>query len=188
MYNSGITQGLMWRAFDEAGNLMYPEFIETVVQVIPMYWVRLIGGLMYLGGVVLMMINMYMTIRSAPDELPDPAFAAPRQPMAYGSGDGAGDGSATPANAASEQVPQPAPARARTTTERESVPTEASSDADASASMGTKKAQLPGTKKPDGPGTKKAEGPKTKNAQGPGAKKAQLPGSDSSEDDDASDA
>ena len=94
MYNSGITQGLMWRAFDEAGNLMYPEFIETVVQVIPMYWVRLIGGLMYLGGVVMLMINMYMTIRSAPDELPDPAFAAPRQPVAYGSGDGAGDGSA----------------------------------------------------------------------------------------------
>ena len=50
MYASGVTQGLMWRAFDSAGRLMYPDFTETVVQVIPMYWVRLIGGSMYLSA------------------------------------------------------------------------------------------------------------------------------------------
>jgi len=77
MYSSGITQGLMWRAFDEAGRLMYPDFMETVLRIKPMYWVRLIGGSMYLFGVVLLMFNMYKTIRSAPKHLPDPTVAAP---------------------------------------------------------------------------------------------------------------
>jgi cbb3-type cytochrome c oxidase subunit I len=77
MYVSGITQGLMWRAFDDAGRLMYPDFMETVIQVIPMYWVRLIGGTMYLVGVVLLIINAWMTIKNAPKELPDPAVAVP---------------------------------------------------------------------------------------------------------------
>ncbi len=79
MYNAGITQGLMWRAFDEAGRLMYPDFMETVVQIKPMYWVRLIGGTLYLSGTVLMMFNVWQTIRRAPKNLPDPAFALPRR-------------------------------------------------------------------------------------------------------------
>lgn len=84
MYTSGVTQGLMWRAFDDAGRLMYPDFMETVIQVIPMYWVRLIGGTMYLAGVVLMMVNVFMTVRSAPKALPDPAVAIPRLTPAKG--------------------------------------------------------------------------------------------------------
>jgi cbb3-type cytochrome c oxidase subunit I len=79
MYNAGITQGLMWRAFDDAGRLLYPDFMETVVQIIPMYWVRLVGGVLYLGGAILMSVNVFMTIRSAPKNLPDPAFAVPRR-------------------------------------------------------------------------------------------------------------
>ncbi len=78
MYTAGVTQGLMWRAFDEAGRLMYPDFMETVIQIVPMYWVRLIGGTLYLTGVILMGFNMVMTIRSAPAHLPDPAFALPK--------------------------------------------------------------------------------------------------------------
>jgi cbb3-type cytochrome c oxidase subunit I len=72
MYASGITQGLMWRAFDEAGRLVYPDFIETVVQIIPMYWARFVGGALYLTGVVLMLINVFMTVKGAPKDLPDP--------------------------------------------------------------------------------------------------------------------
>ncbi|WP_094546702.1 cytochrome-c oxidase, cbb3-type subunit I [Rubricoccus marinus] len=82
MYASGVTQGLMWRAFDQAGRLVYPDFTETVVQVIPMYWVRMIGGSLYLLGVVLMMVNVWKTVRRAPKELPDPAVAVPRQRLA----------------------------------------------------------------------------------------------------------
>ena len=94
MYTSGITQGLMWRATDDAGRLLYPDFIETVVQVIPMYWVRLIGGTMYLVGVVFMMVNLFMTMRKAPKQLPDPAVAVPRRLGAE-----TGDGQNTPAPA-----------------------------------------------------------------------------------------
>lgn len=79
MYSAGVTQGLMWRAFDSAGNLLYPDFMETMIQIVPMYWVRLVGGLMYLAGAVLMLYNMYRTIRTAPSELPDPAFATPKE-------------------------------------------------------------------------------------------------------------
>jgi cytochrome c oxidase cbb3-type subunit I/II len=71
MYSSGITQGLMWRAFDDTGHLMYPDFVETVVQIIPMYWVRMIGGSMYLFGVLLGVYNMWRTMRQGPNELPD---------------------------------------------------------------------------------------------------------------------
>ena len=79
MYTSGVTQGLMWRAFDEAGRLMYPDFMETVVQIKPMYWIRLIGGSLYLTGVVLMIVNVWKTIKTAPKRLPDPAFAVPKR-------------------------------------------------------------------------------------------------------------
>ena len=102
MYVSGITQGLMWRAFDDAGRLMYPDFMETVVQVIPMYWARFIGGSLYLSGMIMLVVNTYMTIRNAPDTLPDAAQIVARSPVTAGSsGDGApaaeGDGAATPA-------------------------------------------------------------------------------------------
>src|SRR5690606_1622256 len=39
MLVAGITQSLMWRAIDETGKLVYPNFIETVVRIVPMYWV-----------------------------------------------------------------------------------------------------------------------------------------------------
>ena len=94
MYTSGITQGLMWRAFDDAGRLLYPDFVESVTQVIPMYWVRLVGGSMYLFGVVLMLFNLFKTMRKAPKQLPDPAVAVPRRLDAE-----AGDGQNTPAPA-----------------------------------------------------------------------------------------
>ena len=48
IYSAGVTQGLMWRAFDETGRLAYPDFVETVLKLMPMYWMRVIGGLMYL--------------------------------------------------------------------------------------------------------------------------------------------
>ena len=67
MYTSGITQGLMWRAFDETGRLMYPNFIETTLEILPMYWVRMVGGSLYLLGALMMGFNMLMTIASAPE-------------------------------------------------------------------------------------------------------------------------
>ncbi len=79
MWVAGITQGLMWRAFEPDGRLMYPDFIETVVQLVPMYWVRLGGGFLFLAGAVLLVVNVWKTIRSAPaDYAFEPEVQAPR--------------------------------------------------------------------------------------------------------------
>jgi cytochrome c oxidase cbb3-type subunit I/II len=63
LYFAGITQSLMWKEFTEDGFLKYPNFMETVVQILPMYHIRLLGGLMYFTGVVLMIINVIKTAR-----------------------------------------------------------------------------------------------------------------------------
>ncbi|MBD66024.1 MAG: cytochrome C oxidase Cbb3 [Halobacteriovoraceae bacterium] len=68
MLVAGITQGLMWRAIDENGQLVYPNFVETVDKIVPMYWVRLIGGLMVFASMLIMLYNMYKTIKSAKKE------------------------------------------------------------------------------------------------------------------------
>ncbi|MFG0306755.1 MAG: cytochrome-c oxidase, cbb3-type subunit I [Phycisphaerales bacterium JB040] len=66
IYAAGITQGLMWRAFDETGHLQYPDFVETVVELLPFYWLRALGGSLFILGIVLMMINTVMTWRNRP--------------------------------------------------------------------------------------------------------------------------
>jgi cytochrome c oxidase cbb3-type subunit I/II len=63
MWISGVTQGLMWRATAPGGGLLYPNFVETLIAIRPMYWVRLIGGLLYLAGMVLMTVNLVQTAR-----------------------------------------------------------------------------------------------------------------------------
>jgi cytochrome c oxidase cbb3-type subunit I/II len=75
MLVAGITQGMMWKAIDQNGQLVYPEFIETVVQIVPLYWVRALGGALYIAGFVIMVINIAMTMRSSPNELNDSAIA-----------------------------------------------------------------------------------------------------------------
>jgi len=64
MWVAGVTQGLMWRAENEGGGLMYPSFVETLVAIEPMYWARVIGGLIYFLGFVLMTWNLVMTARA----------------------------------------------------------------------------------------------------------------------------
>jgi len=63
MWISGIMQGLMWRAVNEDGTLIY-SFIETVEAMHPYYLVRFLGGLIYLAGMLVMAYNVYMTVRS----------------------------------------------------------------------------------------------------------------------------
>lgn len=63
MWVAGITQSLMWRAMDDAGKLVYPNFIETVVKIVPMYWVRAIGGTLVLISFFLMIYNLYKTAK-----------------------------------------------------------------------------------------------------------------------------
>lgn len=77
MVVAGITQGLMWRAIDENGQLVYPNFVETVDQIIPMYWVRLIGGLLVFSSFLIMLYNLYKTIKMAPKDQEEDVFEAP---------------------------------------------------------------------------------------------------------------
>lgn len=77
IYTAGITQGLMWRAFDETGRLAYPDFVETVVVLLPMYWIRVLGGAVYVAGTVLFIFNMFQTWRSRPPRYEVPVHQAP---------------------------------------------------------------------------------------------------------------
>jgi cytochrome c oxidase cbb3-type subunit I/II len=78
MWVAGITQGLMWRAMDASGKLVYPDFIETVTRIVPLYYVRAIGGGLYLTGFVIMFYNIYKTIALAPKEVTEEVITAPR--------------------------------------------------------------------------------------------------------------
>ncbi len=77
MYTAGITQGLMWRAFDTSGQLAFPDFVETVQRLMPFYWIRAVGGVLYLVGVVLGMYNIWMTWRAGPRKPEEPVHRAP---------------------------------------------------------------------------------------------------------------
>jgi cytochrome c oxidase cbb3-type subunit I/II len=68
MWAAGITQGLMWRAFDETGRLQYPDFIETVTRVMPMYWMRALGGTLYIAGLLIGAYNLFKTWQSRPKQ------------------------------------------------------------------------------------------------------------------------
>lgn len=63
MYVAALTQSLMWKEFSEAGRLAYPNFLETVIQIVPMYMLRAFGGLLYLSGAILMVYNMVKTAK-----------------------------------------------------------------------------------------------------------------------------
>ncbi len=76
IYAAGVTQGLMWRAFDESGRLAYPNFVETVTEIIPMYWVRVVGGVMYLVGMLLAAYNVFMTWTKRPEKYDEPVIEA----------------------------------------------------------------------------------------------------------------
>ena len=61
MWIAGVMEGLMWRATNPDGTLTY-SFIESVKAVKDLYEIRLLGGLLFLGGMLLMAYNMARTI------------------------------------------------------------------------------------------------------------------------------
>jgi cytochrome c oxidase cbb3-type subunit 1 len=63
MWIAGVMQGLMWRAINPDGTLVY-TFVESVKATYPFYVIRLMGGLLYLGGMLIMAWNVVMTVRS----------------------------------------------------------------------------------------------------------------------------
>jgi cytochrome c oxidase cbb3-type subunit I/II len=64
MYWAGIAQSLMWKEFTPDGILRYPNFLETVTAILPMYFIRILGGTMYIIGAILGVVNLALTARS----------------------------------------------------------------------------------------------------------------------------
>ena len=77
IWTAGITQGLMWRAFEPSGRLMYPDFVETVQRLMPFYWIRVAGGTIFVIGVIMLIVNLGMTMARAPRDLKDTEASAP---------------------------------------------------------------------------------------------------------------
>ncbi len=75
MWIAGVMQGLMWRAVNTDGTLTY-SFIESLEATYPFYYVRLLGGLLFLVGMFIMAYNVYKTVVGAPvtdEEVAQPA-------------------------------------------------------------------------------------------------------------------
>ncbi len=75
MWIAGVMQGLMWRAVNADGTLTY-SFIESVERTYPFYYIRLLGGILFLGGMFIMLYNVLKTIADkgeADDAIPQVA-------------------------------------------------------------------------------------------------------------------
>ncbi len=86
IYVAGITEGLMWKQFNKEGFLQYPNFLETIVQVVPMFKLRAIGGTLYIVGTFMMAYNLYKTAKAGKFEPDTEAQAAPMEkaPASHG--------------------------------------------------------------------------------------------------------
>jgi len=87
LYWAAVTQWLMLREYTPEGFLAYPNFLETLTQILPMYTLRVIGGVMFLTGFLLMVYNLFKTMaigKVEDNELSEaPALVSqgPRNPM-----------------------------------------------------------------------------------------------------------
>jgi cytochrome c oxidase cbb3-type subunit 1 len=76
MWIAGVMQGLMWRAVNADGTLTY-SFVESVKATYPFYAIRLLGGTLFLGGMLIMAWNMVRTMAGGTTvDAPIPAIAS----------------------------------------------------------------------------------------------------------------
>jgi cytochrome c oxidase cbb3-type subunit I/II len=76
MYWAGIQQSLMWKQFTDAGKLKY-TFLETVTYMKPFYFMRSLGGTLYLIGALMLVYNIYKTVKTGKLVADEEAEAAP---------------------------------------------------------------------------------------------------------------
>jgi len=84
LYWAGFTQSLMWKEFTAEGFLAYPNFLETVTQILPMYALRAFGGSLYLIGALVMVYNLIKTAQTG--EVKDEYVEAPALPKMHNMG------------------------------------------------------------------------------------------------------
>ncbi len=77
MYVAGFVQASMWKQFNPDGTLTYGNFLETVAEIIPMYWMRAIGGSLFILGAFIALYNIIMTARKGSKVTDELAEAAP---------------------------------------------------------------------------------------------------------------
>ena len=75
MYVAGFQQALMWKEFNPDGRLTY-SFLETLIEIIPMYWMRAIGGTMFIIGALTGIYNLIRTARAGSQVTDELAEAA----------------------------------------------------------------------------------------------------------------
>lgn len=84
MYVSGVMQSLMWKQFNAEGFLVYKNFLETTVQVLPLHMLRAAGGGLYLIGAIIMTYNLVKTAFAGKFIANEAAEAAPLTTAAHG--------------------------------------------------------------------------------------------------------
>jgi cytochrome c oxidase cbb3-type subunit I/II len=77
MYVAGFTQASMWKQFNPDGTLVYGNFLETVTEIMPMYWMRAIGGTLYITGMLILVYNIIMTVVKSESKVTDELAEAP---------------------------------------------------------------------------------------------------------------
>lgn len=75
LYWSAVTQWLMLREYTDEGFLAYPNFLETLTQILPMYTIRIIAGVLFMAGFILMMYNLFKTMAAGSFETNEAAEA-----------------------------------------------------------------------------------------------------------------
>ncbi len=64
MYVAGFNQHLMWKEFNPDGTLKYGNFLETVTAILPMYYMRAVGGTLYVIGILVLVYNIVKTVKA----------------------------------------------------------------------------------------------------------------------------
>lgn len=77
MYVAGFAQASMWKQFNPDGTLVYGNFLETVTEIMPMYWMRAIGGTLYITGMLVLVYNVIMTVVKSENKVTDELAEAP---------------------------------------------------------------------------------------------------------------
>ncbi len=77
LYVAGIMQGLMWGGMTPNGQLAYPDFVQTTQAIIPMYYLRAVGGSLYIIGAAIGCWNIYKTWQARPAKYEVPVYEAP---------------------------------------------------------------------------------------------------------------
>lgn len=80
MYWAGWTQASMWKQFTAEGTLAYPNFLETVTVLEPLYALRALGGTLFFIGIILAVINIFKTMMVGKLQKTESASAAPMAP------------------------------------------------------------------------------------------------------------